>query len=392
MFVRGAAFLALALTAISCGHRGAPPPNAPAKPIVAAVLPQVSVGAKTEFETALRILKQGKKFHAEARAHLRKATELDPKFFEAWHNLGLLDASRGSFAKAAASFQRALDIQPGSPATDLALGETWRRAGFYKKATALYGERLTAQPGDTELRNRYIQVLRDGGDLQNALAQTKIALGQAGENVAQAVFAYNSLGLIYYKMEKLDLAETALRKAVELDGNSAFVWNNLGLVAFARGRDQEAFLNFQKASELDPKYVEARLNKAVIFMDCGDYKHARTELQRAVDASPGDADAYVALGVAARGENNLDEARRAYEKALEIEPEHAAALFDLGIFYMEYDKDPDKARDYFSQLLDASDEDDARHKEAASRMKELDNQQKNAKAKAAASDKAGDKK
>jgi len=180
----------------------------------------------------------------------------------------------------------------------------------------------------------------------------------------------------------LDLAETALRKAVDLDGNSAFVWNNLGLVAFARGRDQEAFLNFQKASELDPKYVEARLNKAVIFMDCGDYKHARAELQRAVDAAPADADTYVALGVASRGDNKLDDARRAYEKALELEPEHTAALFDLGIFYMEFDKDPVKAREYFTQFLDAADEDDPRHKDVTQRLQDLEAQTKAARAKA----------
>lgn len=364
-------------TVVGCGH-GAPPPGAKPKPIVAAVLPQVAVEAKTEFEGALRLLKLGKKQHSEARAKLLKATQLDPKFFEAWHNLGWLDASRGNFARAAAAFRRALEIQPGSRETALALAETWRRAGYSKKAAKLYGERLAAEPGDMELRNRYIQVLRDSGDLDEAMTQTKIALGQSGENIAQTVLAYNSLGLIYYKMEKLELAETALRKALALDGQSPFVWNNLGLVAFARGRDQEAFLNFQKASDLDPKYVEARLNKAIIFMDCGDYKHARSELQRAVDASPGDADAYVALGVAARGDGKLDESRRAYEKALEIEPEHAPALYDLGILYMEFDKDPVKARESFAQFLDSADDDDPRRKDATQRIQDLVASQKSA--------------
>jgi Tfp pilus assembly protein PilF len=356
--------------AVGCGHR-APPPTAAPKPIVAAVLPQVAAEAKTEFDAGLRLLKLGKKHHSEARARLVKATQIDPKFFEAWHDLGWLDASRGNFARASAAFRRALDIQPGSRETALALAETWRRAGYSKKAASLYGERLAAAPGDMELRNRYIQVLRDGGDLDEAMTQTKIALGQAGENTAQTVLAYNSLGLIYYKMDKLDLAETALRKALVLDGQSPFVWNNLGLVAFARGRDQEAFVNFQKASELDPKYVEARLNKAIIFMDCGDYKHAYSELQRAVDASPGDANAYVALGVAARGSGKLDEARRAYEKALEIEPEHAPALYDLGLLYMEFDKDPVKARDSFAQFIEIADEDDPRRKDANERLKDL---------------------
>ncbi len=356
--------------AIGCGHR-APKPDATPKPIVAAVLPQVPVEAKSEFEGALRLLKLGKKHHSEARARLLKATQLDGRFFEAWHNLGWLDASRGNFARAAAAFRRALDIQPASRETALALGETWRRAGYSKKAAQLYGERLAAEPGDMELRNRYIQVLRDGGDLEGAMTQTKIALGQAGENVAQTVLAYNSLGLIYYKMEKFELAETALRKALALDDHSPFVWNNLGLVAFARGRDQEAFVNFQKASEIDPKYVEARLNKAIIFMDCGDYKHARSELQRAVDASPNDASALVALGVAARGDGKWDESRRAYEKALELEPEHAPALYDLGILYMEFDKDPVKATDAFAQFIEIADEDDPRRKDANQRLKEL---------------------
>ena len=362
---------ALGTGAGGCGHR-APPPSAVPKPIAVAALPQVNPEARAEFQAALRLLKQGSQQHAEARAHLQRATELDPRFFEAWHDLGWLDASRGNFAHAAAAFQHALDIQPGSRETALALGETWRRAGYPKKAAKLYGDRLAGDPTDAELRNRYIQVLRDAGDLDEAMSETKLALGQAGENVGETVFAYNSLGLIYYKMQKLDLAEAALRKAVELDGKSAFVWNNLGLVAFARGRDQEAFLDFQKASELDPKYVEARLNKAIIYMDCGDYKHALAELQRATEASPGDADAFVALGVAARGSSKLDEARRAYERALEIEPEHAQALFDLGVLYMEFDKDPVKARRSFAAFLEAADENEPHRKDAAERLADLD--------------------
>jgi len=368
-----ASLASLALASISqlgCGHHAVAPGAVP-KPIAAAVLPQVRLEARTEFETALRLLKLGKDQQLEARVHLQRATEFDPRFFEAWHDLGWLDASRGNFARAAVSFRKALDIQPGSRETAMALAESWRRAGSAHKAAQLYGERLAADPQDMELRNRYIQALRDGGALEDALRETKIALGQAGENAAQTVLAYNSLGLIFYKMEKLELAETALRKALELDGRSPFVWNNLGLVAFARGRDQEAFLDFQRASDLDPRYVEARLNKAIIFMDCGDYKRARAELQRAVEASPGDAAAYVALGVAARGDGKLDESRRAYEKALEVEPEHAPALYDLGILYMDFDKDPVKARAFFAQFLASADDDDLRRKDATQRVQEL---------------------
>ena len=366
-----------ALCASGCRH-GGPSPTSVAKPIVAAVLPDVKGDARAEFSAGLLLLKQGKKHQSEARARFVKAAELEPKFFEAWHNLGWLDASRGNFARAANEFRKALDIQPASRATAMALGEAWRRAGSFKKAARFYGERLAAAPTDGELRNRYIQVLRDAGDLPEALNQTRMALGQAGDNVNQTVFAYNSLGLIYYKMEKFELAETALRKALDLDGKSPFVWNNLGLVAFARGRDQEAFVNFQKASEFDPKFAEARINKAVIYLDCGDYKRARTELQKAIDANDDDADAYVALGVAARGQGKFEDARKAYEKALDLEPEHAAALFDSGILFMDYDKSPARARDSFQLFLDVADEDDGRRKDAEDRLKELKASEKRA--------------
>ena len=97
-------------------------------------------------------------------------------FFEAWHDLGWLDASRGNFARAATSFRKALEIQPGSRETALALAESWRRAGSFKKAATLYGERLAAQPGDVELRNRYIQVLRDAGELEEAMVRRRSRL------------------------------------------------------------------------------------------------------------------------------------------------------------------------------------------------------------------------
>lgn len=358
------------LVGAGCRH-GAPAPSAAARPIAAAVLPIVANEARAEFASGLLALRQGTGSHAEARRHLLEATRLEPRFFEAWHDLGWLDASRGNFGRAVGEFRRALEIQPASRPTALALGEALRRSGQFKKAAQLYGDRLAAAPADAELRNCYIQALRDAGDLPEALAQTRIALGQAGEDVKQTVRAYNSLGLIYYKMDKLELAESALRKALALDGKTAFVWNNLGLVAFARGRDQEAFSSFQKATELDPRYIEARLNKAVVYLDCGDYKRAHAELQRAIDATEADADAYVALGVAARGQGRFEEARRAYARALELEPEHAAALFDSGILAMDYDKQPAQARAAFQAFAELTEEGDPRRQEALDRLKDL---------------------
>jgi Tfp pilus assembly protein PilF len=363
---------ALLLALAGCGHK--PPAAGPSAPIAVVALPKVGVEAQAEFNEGLRIMKMGRKHYKDAQQHLQRATQIDPKLFEAWHDLGVLLAALGEWDKAIDNFRKALDVQPGSRKTVLAYGETLRRAHQAKDAAKLYAKWLESDPNDADMRARYGQMLREAGELEESLEQARVLLGQGGQGeaaIGKTVIAYNALGLTYYKMGKLDLAETALRKAAELDAKSAFVWNNLGLVAFDRGHDQEAFLHFQKASELDPKYVQARLNKAVVFMDCGDYKRARAELERAVEIDPNDADAQVALGVASRGEGKLDLARRAYERALDIEPDYPPALWNLAILYMDYDKDKVKAKDYLTQFKQAADNADPKRPEADARLKEL---------------------
>ena len=367
--------LALATTA-GCAHKAPPPGATAANPIAPVALPKTSPEAQAAFDEGVRIMRTGRKHYKDARDPLTRATRLDGRLFEAWHDLGVVETALGNFEAAVDDFKKALDIQPGARQTVLAYGESLRRAHNGKKAGEIYSRWLTSDPNDFEMRARYSQVLREAGEpgsstLDESLEQARLLLTEAGGDVSHTVIAYNALSLTYYKMGKFELAETALHKAADLDPKSAFVWNNLGLVAFERGHDQEAFLDFQKASELDPKYVQARLNKAVVYLDCGDYKRARSDLEKAVEIDPNDAESQVALGVASRGDGKFDESRKAYERALDIEPDYPPALYDLGVLYMDFDKDPAKAKDFLNQYLQAVDKSDSRRPDVEARLKEL---------------------
>ena len=368
---RSAAVLLLALA--GCAHQAPAPGAAPVNPIAPVALPKTSPEAQAAFDEGVRTMKMGRRHYKEALEPFTRATRIDPRLYEAWHDLGVLQTALGSFEAAVDDFKRALDIQPGARKTVLAYGESLRRNHEQKKAAEVYARWLSSDPGDFEMRARYSQALREAGNdsLDAALEQARLLLVSAGGNVSHTVIAYNALALTYYKMGKFELAEAALRKAADLDPQSAFVWNNLGLAAFERGHDQEAFLDFQKASELDPKYVEARLNKAVVYLDCGDYKRARQDLEKAVEIDPNDPESQVALGVAARGDGKLDQARKAYERALDLEPDYPPALYDLGILDMDFDKAPAKAKEMFTRYLQAAGAKDARRADAESRLKEL---------------------
>jgi tetratricopeptide (TPR) repeat protein len=362
-----------ALAAVGCAHQAPRPGSVAVNPIAAVALPKTSPEAQAAFDEGVRLMRMGRKHYKEAIAPLTRATELDGRLFEAWHDLGVVETALGNFDAAVSDFKKALEVQPGARLTVLAYGESLRRAHDVKDAADVYARWLGADPNDFDMRARYSQALREAGpdSLDQSLEQARLLVAEGGENTAHSVIAYNALALTYYKMGKFELAETALHKAAALDPRSAFVWNNLGLVAFERGHDQEAFLDYQKASELDPKYVQARLNKAVVYLDCGDYKKARLELERAIEIDPNDAESQVALGVAARGDGKLDQSRKAYERALDIEPDYPPALYDLGVLYMDFDKDPVKAKDFLTQYSRAAGKDDVRRADVESRLREL---------------------
>jgi Flp pilus assembly protein TadD len=363
----GGAIAAIAIALLAaCSHHAATPVLAPA------VLPAAKPEARQYFEEGLRLLHRGSGPDAldAAADQFTKAVRADQKLFEAWHDLGVIRAKQGQWPEAVDAFRAAQALQPAERRTLVALGEALGRIGEWEEVAKLYGERLGVDAKDDDLRLRYIQALRESGKTSEALESARALLAKDGKNAA----AFNALGLVYYRMNKLPLAESAFRRAVELEPkakSTAAVWNNLGLVALAKGNDQEAFQAFEKASALDGDHREAHLNQATVYLDCGDYKRAEREIRKAIEIDGDDPDAYVALGVALRGQKRFDDARAAYERALTARPNHPPALYDLGILYMDFQPDKAKARENLTLYRKLAGPHDPRRADAAARLKEL---------------------
>jgi tetratricopeptide (TPR) repeat protein len=357
--------VALAALLTACG-------STPKPTVAPTVLPAAKPEARQFFEEGLRLLHRGSGAdNLEAAAEqFTKAVRSDQKLFEAWHDLGVIRAKQGQWPEAIDAFRAALALQPASRRTLVAFGEALGRTGEWEEVAKLYGERLAIDPKDDDLRLRHIQALRESGKTNDALEAARALLAKDGKNAA----AFNALGLVYYRMNKLPLAESAFRRAIELEPkakSTAAVWNNVGLVALARGNDQDAFQAFEKASALDGDHREAHLNQATVYLDCGDYKRAEKELRKAIDVDGDDPDAYVALGVALRGQKRFDDARAAYERALVARPNHPPALYDLGILYMDFQTDKAKARENLTLYRKLASPHDPKRADAAARLKEL---------------------
>ena len=200
--------------------------GAPRNPIAPVALPKVSPEAQAEFDEGVRIMKMGRKHYKDARKPLQRATAARrPSCSRPGTTWACVETALGNCDKAIDDFQQALDIQPG-----VAQDACWPTARACAARTgprrppSVYAKWLDSDPNDFDMRARYGQVLREAGDAGRVAGAGPPASGTVGRRrtIGHTVIAYNALALTYYKMGKLELAETALQKAADLDREERF--------------------------------------------------------------------------------------------------------------------------------------------------------------------------
>lgn len=358
----GTAFLLL-----SWGACGGGPQVVPGGGIKAAEVPNAVPAAQLAFEEGMRQFALGPKGWPAAKESLAKAVKQDKNLYEAWHNIGVIEGNLGEWGAAAAAFERALEVQPASRPSLLGLGHALVKGGHVDKAQKVYRAWLKADPADRQVRFAYVAALRDGGEGPQALEEVRALLAKNSHDVE----AFNALGLVYKKMKRWALANTAFRRALELDPKAAYVWNNLGLLGLEQGDDAEAFANFRKATEIDSGFVVSLLNQAVVYLDSGAYDKALSVLEQALKSKPDDPDIHVAKGVALRGLKRFDDAAASYNRALDLHPDYPAALYNLGVLYMDHKEDPPKAKTALVQFAKVAPAKDPKREDAKMRLRML---------------------
>ncbi|HTO86667.1 MAG TPA: tetratricopeptide repeat protein [Thermoanaerobaculia bacterium] len=83
-----------------------------------------------------------RRFPKEARAEYKKALKLDPHFFLAAYNLGMLEEIQGRVSQAISAYQQAIKIRPGFPPAHFRLGRLYEKQGRDDDAIPEYAKAL----------------------------------------------------------------------------------------------------------------------------------------------------------------------------------------------------------------------------------------------------------
>lgn len=244
----------------------------------------------------------------EAAASYRKALRLQPDIPETHSNLGnVLDAD-GDYDAAVVCYRRALALRPDFVGAWFNLGNVLNRLGHFDDAEQSYREALKRQPG--------MMVAEIG------LSRALMGLGRSNEAIA------------------------AIEQLLERQPSAAPPLAAMAALLRGQGRTDEALGFARRAALRDPSVAETHLLLGDLLDASGDQSGAIDAYQQATALQPDHPDAWFNLGRLAQVAGNADAAIDFYQQALAIRPQLAEGWFNLGNAFHKADRFADAADAY----------------------------------------------
>jgi protein O-GlcNAc transferase len=231
--------------------------------------------------------------HAEAKLGL--ALEYNPRFTEAWVNLGLVELRLGRTERARHNFKRAIELNPDLPAPFHGMGLLEERLGDVEHAERSYRAALKVDPG---------------------FAPARVNLGR-----------------MLFAQRNFDAAREQFLRLTEVAPRVAEGWAGLVESLLRLGRQHDADLVLEKGRALVGERPQLLLLVGRRLLREGDAANAITVLDPITRDSntSTQAAAFAWIAVAQASLGDVESARTAAKRSLDLDPHNAVARFALGV-------------------------------------------------------------
>lgn len=228
---------------------------------------------------------------------------------------------------AAATYQKALTIDPANADAHYILGSTYLLQDKPDEAVAPLQEAVRLRPDFVEALQALGQALMGQEAWQDALAVYE----RLANLTPQDASVYLALGDAHSRLGHLEDAAAAYQQAVEVEPN-AMAYVLLGLMKVQMGDTEGAIAAYQQALALEPDNPSAHQSLGNAYQMLGRNEDAAGEYRKAI-AQNETAFLQVQLGTALGRLGRADEALAALQRALELDPQAAEAHNQMGIVY-----------------------------------------------------------
>lgn len=249
---------------------------------------------------------------SEAQEAANKATEINPKYGEAYAASGTASRLMGRFDEAIATFKKGVSANPHDWRLHGSLGETYLAAEQFPEAEAEFREalRINDYPG-TYYRLSFAL------EKQKRNAEAEQVLSDGVKKSPRDVNLRVMFGSFLNQHDKTTEAEAQYDEALKLDPNNALALNNLGYSLVDRGvRLEEALKMIQRAVDASPNNGAFVDSLGWAYFKLGKLDEAEKYLTQAARLYVGSATVQEHLGDVYDRLGKKEMARTTWQKAL----------------------------------------------------------------------------
>ncbi len=316
---------------------------------------------------------------ADAAAKYQQIVKLQPQFFGAWANLGVVLVRLGRFDDAVSAYRSALQLDPSNQALRMnlalafykkgdvrqasgelselhkadpanqqvatLLGDCYLRLGDPAQALAAVAAMAQAHPDDLDLAWVHGSALIDAGKLRDGLADV--------ERVATArnnADAYALAGKTWLKIGDPDKAAPDLEAAVRLNPALPGIYTLRGVAREGTFNNDGAEADLRKALEQDANDLEALEHLGAILYTKRDLAGAKTYLDRALKIDPSSQFGLYEMALWKSASGQLEGAVKDLETVVRHDPNWTQAHVQLAALYYRLNRPEDGLKE--RQIVD----------------------------------------
>ncbi len=221
------------------------------------------------------------------------------------------------------------------------LGKLYLEAGNLAEAVPLLRQTLYQNSCNPDYQRLYAEALRQLGDEDLARAHEAQAQLLQDAGVVDMIFVADDEdiqleaiikdGLRAHQAGKLEEAEAAYRKVLNVNPDQADANHYLGVIAYQVGMMEESIELIARAIDINPEMAAYYCNLGNALCELGRLDEAAASHSQAITLNADYAKAHNNLGNVRLAQGHLDDAVASYRKALLISPDDAETLANLNV-------------------------------------------------------------
>lgn len=285
----------------------------------------------------------------------RNAEALAPQDFRWPHSLGALERERGRLEEARDALTRTVEMVPGDLAAQVYLGDVLLALGDLEAAAATADRAYQLNDSSPAVLDMVGRVAMETGQIEEAAKLFEFAVAQVPEANRlqyQLGMAYRGLGDLEKAREHLALAgkigvkpPDRLLEMIDEQKTGERLLLLEGRRAYNAGDFAAAAEAFQRAVDAEPESLRARVNLASALAYSGSVPQAVEELNYILEKNPQHQEALYNLGAILRASGKYPDAVEVLTRALQVNPEDDSAHYELGLAYRGLNRLQDAERE-----------------------------------------------